>query len=80
MDSVRSDFQAWASSMRPQSKMDDGGALSFKTQFVHFMKIVKHGRQVEDYKEVCKRLFEWDRTDRCVKELNGDGIEVSTGN
>ena len=52
MDSVRSEFHAWASSMRAPSEMDEGGALSLKTQFVHFMKNGKHGRQIEDYKEV----------------------------
>ena len=43
VDSVRSEFRAWTSSMRAPSEIDDGGALSFKTQFVHFMKNGKHG-------------------------------------
>ena len=39
------------------SEMDEG-ALSLKTQFVHFMKNGKHGRQIEDYKEVGERLLQ----------------------
>ena len=39
--------------------MDKSGALSLKTQFVHFMKNRKHGRQIEDYKEVGERLLKW---------------------
>ena len=30
-----------------------------KTQFVHFMMHGKHGRQIEDYKEVGERLLQW---------------------
>jgi hypothetical protein len=62
MDSVRSEFRAWASSMRVPSEMDEGGALSLKTQFVTFMKNGKHGRQIEDYREVGERLVQWART------------------
>ena len=39
MDSVRSEFHAWASSMREPSEMDEGDALNLKTQFVTFMKM-----------------------------------------
>ena len=42
--------------------MDEGGALSLKTQFVHFMKNEKHGRQMEDYMEVGERLLQWAKT------------------
>ena len=38
VDSVRSEFRAWASSMRAPPEMDDVGALSLKTQFLHFNK------------------------------------------
>ena len=62
MDSVRSEFRAWASSMRAPSEMDEGGTLSLKTQFVTFMKNGKHGRQIEDYKEVGERLLQWSKT------------------
>ena len=33
-----------------------------KTQFVHFMKNGKHGRQIEDYKQVGERLLQWAKT------------------
>ena len=49
MDSVRSEFRARASSMRVPPVMDDGGALTLKTQFVHFIKIGKHERQIGDF-------------------------------
>ena len=62
IDSVRSEFRAWASSMRAPSEMDEGGALSLKTQFVTFMKNGKHGRQIEDYREVGERLLQWAKT------------------
>ena len=42
--------------------MDEGGALNLKTQLVHFMKSGKHGRQIEDYKEVGERLPQWAKT------------------
>jgi len=48
--------------MRAPSEMDEGGALSLKTQFVHFMKNGKHGRQIEDYKEVGERFLQWAKT------------------
>ena len=57
--------------------MDDGGALSLKTQFVHFIKNGKHGRQIEDNKEVGERLLQdQDRTHRCVAKLHGSGMKV----
>jgi len=48
---------AWA-----PSEMNEGGALSSKTPFVQFMKNGKHGRQIEDYKEVGERLLQWAKT------------------
>ena len=62
MDSVRSEFRTLASSMRAPSEMDDGGAFSLKTQFVHFIKNGNHGRQIEDCKEVGEQLLQWART------------------
>ena len=48
--------------MRAPSEMDEGGALSLKTQFIIFMKNGKHGRQIEDYKQVGERLLQWAKT------------------
>ena len=48
--------------MRAPAEMDDGGKLSLKTQFIHFMKNGKHRRQIEDYKEVGERLLPWAKT------------------
>ena len=61
-NSVKSEFRAWASSMRAPSEMDEGGALSLKTQLVTFMKNAKHGRQIDDYKQVGEHLLQWTKT------------------
>ena len=37
--------------------MDDDGAFSFKKRFVHFMTNWKHGRQIEDCREVRERFL-----------------------
>jgi len=49
MDSVRSEFRAWASSMRAPPEMDDGGAFNLRTH--SFIKNGKHERQIEDFRE-----------------------------
>jgi len=62
MNSVRSEFHPWASSMQAPPEMDDGGALSLRTQFVHFIKNGKHERQIEDFREVEEGLLQWAKT------------------
>ena len=43
------------SATRDTREMDDGGAVSLRTQFVHFIKNGKHERQIEDIREVGER-------------------------
>ena len=75
VDSVRSEFRAWTSSMRAPSEMDEEDAIR------NLHENGKHGRQIEDYKEMGARLLQWakTRTEPIEAQLHGDGMEVGAG-